>query len=127
LGPRSTIDSVSLACANSSAAHLLRARRSEKRVAEYFLKQKHLLLFHNKKIAGVEIDLVFWDRSGNIIFVEVKSLSRRGLMPYRLTKAQTDRLYKAKTFFESIYQFSVEVRLVMVNTAQEELIDLVIL
>ncbi len=127
LGPLSTIDSVSQACANTSAHHLQRARRAEYLAAQYFLEQGFTLLYQNKKITGVEIDLIFLDQKCNVIFVEVKTLSQRGIQLGRLTKSQSERLFTAKLFFESVYGLPVEVRLAFVEIINEDVEDLVIL
>jgi len=104
-----------------------RARQAEIRALEYFLKQNLYFLYHNKKVSGVEIDLIFLDQKGNIIFIEVKSLSQRGLVEGRLYKKQEERLLKAKLFFESIYSLPVEVRLALVTREPSEVVDFPIL
>jgi len=105
----------------------MRARRAEARVLEHFLKQGCAFLYHDKKVFGVEVDLIFVDRDGNIIFVEVKIVGNAGFVPHRLSRGQRERLAHAKMFFESVFGLPVEVRLALVERVGNAITDFAIL
>lgn len=58
-----------------SSAHHSRSRgdHAEQKVCEHFLDQGYRLLYHRKKIFGVEFDLVL-EKQGLKVYVEVKSV-----------------------------------------------------
>lgn len=113
--------------ANSSADHIKWALRAEARALQVFLDQGYTLLYHRKKIFGVEVDLILWSPEGHVLFLEVKTLGRFGLVNSRLSKKQQGRLNSAKMFFESVYGLPVEVRLAFVDATNGDVTDMVIL
>ena len=105
----------------------MRARRAEARVLDHFLARGCALLYHGKKIFGVEVDMILVDGDCNIIFVEVKIVGHPGFAPHRLSGAQRRRLSHAKMFFESAFGLPVEVRLALVERVGNAVGDFAIL
>jgi Holliday junction resolvase-like predicted endonuclease len=99
---------------NTSALHQKRALNSEIRALIYFLDKNHRLLYHRKKVFGVEIDFVLHDED-SIQFVEVKTYTSLAMAGHRLGQKQKSRLLHAKTFFESTYGIPTQVFLILVK------------
>jgi Holliday junction resolvase-like predicted endonuclease len=119
MGPVSTIASVLRECANSCPdTNSRKALSSEVLALQFFLKQKHKLLFHRKKLFGIEVDLVLHDEDGIIQFVEVKTYTDANLIPFRVTSKQKNRLMTAKTFFENRFGLPTQIILAAVKNAE---------
>lgn len=58
---------------SSSPLSRTRGDHAEQKVCEHFLERGYRILYHRKKIFGVEFDLILW-RSGVTVYVEVKSV-----------------------------------------------------
>ena len=81
-------------------------RWSEKR-CERFLKAKGLkTLTRNYRCQVGELDLVMIDTDGSIVFVEVRSRAKEGLVPPEATITATKRAHISKTarFFLAAYK-----------------------
>lgn len=117
LGPLDTTDSVLQACANTRNSRVKLALNCEVRVLEYFLKHNFSLLYHRKKLFGVEVDLIFTNHTGAILLVEVKSNRSGWSLTERLSKNQIDRLCRVRLKLQDFLRAGVQAHVVLV--AQE--------
>lgn len=83
---------------------------------EFYLDQGYALFAQNRKIAGVEVDLIF--TKPKLLFVEVKSLRCLDEIHFRITRGQIDRLLFARKFWQDRTEKDVELRFLFVGATQ---------
>ena len=85
-------------------------------VASYYQKQNFILISQRKKIAGVEVDLVFQHQvTSEVLAVEVKSVTRGFENYLRLRPAQIRRLRRAFQVLVENSAHPVEMKVVFVD------------
>lgn len=99
-----------------------KGRLSEEQVLNHYLNQGYQFYCRNQKIAGVEVDLVFYKKAWFLI--EVKTLRSHDEAHFRLHLKQQKRLLWARQFWQEHRGEDVILRVVFVTP--EEIIDLAI-
>ena len=90
----------------------------EEYVAQYLKKQGWQILSQNKKILGVEIDILA-QKKGCCYLIEVKSLRREEHIEKILKPKQKERLKKVALSLCSAYPQGVQLSLALVNSKNE--------
>lgn len=70
---------------------------------EFFKTHSLRVLYRNKKIWGVEHDFVVINKASEVLFVEVKSLSRVEDLAWRIKPRQKHRLLRSAAAFMAHY------------------------
>lgn len=80
-----------------------RGKQSEKRVVDYFSKMGFQLIGERLRLLSAELDLLFKDVNGELVAVEVKSVTGEIEFVSPISKAQMSRLSKAMLEIECQY------------------------
>ncbi|MEM7646338.1 MAG: YraN family protein [Pseudomonadota bacterium] len=99
-----------------------RGDECEQIASNYYRSHGLRLLHKNKKVAGVEIDLIFQGLDC-LLMVEVKSFSDSTLNTFRVSKNQKRRLLMARDFFQEKVRRPVQMKVCFVKSS-DELFDL---
>ncbi|NQZ20082.1 MAG: YraN family protein [Bdellovibrionales bacterium] len=95
----------------------------QKLAKKFLIHQGYELIKENKKIFGVEIDLIFFKK--HFVFVEVKSLAHEDYQPFRLSHKQRQRLLRSQALYSSLTNQVVELWVAYVNASGEvQVIDI---
>jgi len=81
--------------------------KAEARVKGLCLKQGHQLIGQNLKIMGIECDLIFKSREGEIWILEIKSLNRIDYFDRRVSPVQKKRIQTVLNYLLNKYHGSV--------------------
>lgn len=87
----------------------------EEKVRRFLIEEGWRILAVQKKVAGVEVDLIVRDPQGQCALVEVKSLSPQADLAYRLSSKQKQRLFWAREIYQNLEGERVEFILALVE------------
>lgn len=92
-----------------------RGVETEDFVAQFLIQKKCKILERRLKTPFGEVDLLIDSLKGNLVMIEVKSLSDWDRILYRLSAHQKSRLLRARVFLESSYGRAVLLKVAYVD------------
>ena len=93
---------------------LTKGQQAEEIALQFFKKQNWQLVQRNQKIAGVEIDLIFYNKTKAWLLVEVKS-DNKWRQDVPMSRIQRERLLKAWSYFCQQHNEPVQMQLAIVG------------
>lgn len=78
-----------------------RGLESENLVIQHYASKGYRLIQQRVKTVFAEVDLIFQGKKGNLILVEVKSLSSWDFFQHRISEKQKKRLSRALQYYQS--------------------------
>ena len=99
-----------------------RGMKSEVCVKKFFEAKGFELIHQRFKTPFAEIDLIFKSSSGNLLIVEVKSLSNQNFLEFRISESQKTRLRRAIIHLTDLMNCKVSLNWAFVSANGEVLI-----
>ncbi|GEM_PF-2682304 len=77
----------------------LAGKVAENLVAQECRKRGYQIIYQNKKIMGIECDIICTDQSARLLIIEVKTIHDLSFLGVRVSPRQTNRIKRVLSFY----------------------------